>query len=201
MIFHSNFLPCISFFSIISNLDEIKILTNDVFIKQTYRNRAYILGANKIETLTVPVLNASKKILIKDVLIDNHESWQRTTWRTIRSGYQKSPFFEFYEPYFQVLFEKKYDFLYDLNNESLITLLKLLKFKHQIKEVELDSYWNHNEMQSFDSKNRLEFVRDVDLVPYTHNFGDKFVANLSVLDLLFCNGPYSQEILKKSFGN
>ena len=87
------YLPCTRFFSTLLQFDEIVLESHEHYVKQSYRNRCYILGANKVEMLIVPVVDGNKKILVKDIQIDYQQKWPEIHWRTIKAAYGKSPFF------------------------------------------------------------------------------------------------------------
>ena len=195
-------LPCLEFFTCVLAFDEVILESNENYSKQSYRNRAYILGANKTEMLIVPVLDGNKKVLIQDVRIDYSQSWQQIHWRTIKAAYGKSPFFEFYSDFFQEVFDKKNTFLWDTNMELLTICLKLLRVNKTIRQTK--TYHKQVDSSVFDARNSINFKKTYEsrgfynAVSYQQNFGNEFVSNLSILDLLFCRGNQASEILKKS---
>lgn len=197
------YLPCTQFFSTLLQFDEIVLECNEHYVKQSYRNRCYILGANKVEMLTVPILDGNKKILVKDIQIDYEQRWTDIHWRTIKAAYGKSPFFEFFGDEFQQTLQKKPQFLWDLNFELLTICLKLLKVNKTIRLTE--TYEKEREIDVFDARGLLNPKKDYETgnsyqpVAYQQNFGNEFVPNLSIIDLLFCRGNQSLGILKKSF--
>ncbi|CAH0995323.1 hypothetical protein EMA8858_01444 [Emticicia aquatica] len=199
------YLPCLEFFNCILHFDEIILESNENYHKQSYRNRCHILGANKQEMLIIPVLDGNKKTLIKDVKIDYSQRWTINHWRTIRAAYGKSPFFEFYSDYFQNIFEKKNVFLWDTNYEFLTICLKLMRVNKTIRQTEI--YQKELDLGIFDARNTINPKKLIERdffynpVPYQQNFGNEFVPNLSILDLLFCRGNQALEILKKSASN
>jgi hypothetical protein len=197
-----HYLPSLEFFSYILSYDEVILESKEYYTKQSYRNRCYVLGANKIEMLTIPILDGNKKTLIKDVKIDNNQRWQLIHWRTIKAAYGKSPFFEYYSDYFEGVFEKKHEFLWEFNFNMLTICLKLLRLNKTISQTE--SYEKSYGSIIFDARGQIipkNIQECTDLykpVVYQQNFGNEFVPNLSILDLLFCRGNQATEILKKS---
>lgn len=196
------YLPNLEFFNCIQSFSEVIIESNENFVKQSYRNRCYILGAHKTEMLVVPVIDGNKKVLIKDVKIDYSQRWDVNHWRTISAAYGKSPFYEFYSDYFRNIYDKKHIYLWDLNLEMLTMCLKLLRVNKTIRQTEV--YEKEVNSTVFDARNLInpkkvsdssQFYRPS---PYQQNFGNEFVPNLSVIDLLFCRGNQATEILKKS---
>ena len=102
------YLPSLEYFCAILNKNEFNLEAHEYFEKQSYRNRCRIQTTNKIDTLSVPVLNGNKKILIRDLKIDYSQDWTRRHWGAIHSAYGKAPFFEFYSEFFKNIFDKMY---------------------------------------------------------------------------------------------
>jgi hypothetical protein len=197
------YLPCTRFFSTLLQFDEIVLESHEHYVKQSYRNRCYILGANKVEMLIVPVLDGNKKILVKDIQIDYQQKWPEIHWRTIKAAYGKSPFFEFFGDEFQQALQKKPQFLWDLNYELLTICLKFLQVNKTIRLTE--NYEKELKSSVFDARALINPKKnhETDMlyqsIAYQQNFGNEFVPNLSIIDLLFCRGNQSLGILKKSF--
>ena len=190
----------IEYFSKLLQADEIHIENHEHFIKQTYRNRCEIYGANGKLDLIVPIKRGRpERMMMNKAEIDNTSNWQKLHWRSIESGYRRSPFFEYYENRFQPFFEKKYDLLIDLNLEIIQFILKLLKENKNIQftsEYE-KSYPNIIDYRSsFMPKLREKFKHDKYVQVFENKFG--FYTNLSILDLLFNCGPEGVYQLKKT---
>ncbi len=199
MTINLQYLPSLEYFCALLKHDEIIIEAHEYFEKQSYRNRCIIQTTNKIDALTVPVKNGNSKVLIKDLRIDYHQDWTRRHWGAIHSAYGKSPFFEFYSDYFRILIEKKPDFLFDFNMDLLTICLKLLRLEKTIiftenyeKDVENDFRGLIHPKRNF-MQNQLYKP-----VQYRQNFGNEFEPNLSILDLLFCQGNQALSILNES---
>jgi hypothetical protein len=199
MIIDLQYLPSLEYFCAILPHETITLEVNEYFEKQSYRNRCIIQTTNKIDALTVPVKNGNKKVIIKDLQIDYHQDWTRRHWGAIYSAYGKSPFFEYYGEYFKKVFDKKPDFLFDLNHELLTICLKLLRLEKNIiftknyeKTVENDLRGLIHPKTSFAENNLYQPSE------YRQNFGSKFEPNLSILDLLFCQGNQALRILQQS---
>src|SRR5512133_2136255 len=91
------YLPPVDYIGLITGADEVTIEKEENYIKQTYRNRCYILSPAGPQLLSVPVYEGSRhKILIRDVRIDYSKRWQHVHLRAIVSSYTSSPFFDFY---------------------------------------------------------------------------------------------------------
>jgi hypothetical protein len=197
------YLPPLEYFVLINDNRELYIDGTENYQKQTYRNRARILLANKVDTLSIPVLGGNKKQLYREIKIDYSQKWKNIHLRGIQSAYGKAPFFEYFFPYLEDVYAKDLTFLLDLNLELLTVCLKLLQSNTNIKvlsegfdtENYLDSRGIINAKTDFDSRDIMTAY------PYDQMFGVNFVPNLSVLDLLFCKGPESKDVLNQSKKN
>jgi len=197
------YLPPVSYFVRLGAFGGLILEGREHYQKQSYRNRCYILGANKVTELNIPVRKTGQKMLIRDAEIDYNQKWLPVHWRTISSAYGKAPFFEYYEELFRQIFFKKHKFLFDLNMELLQLVLKLIDWKKgvRISECYIDPE-NIEADYVFDGRNKVhpkfqEQEEEIRLARYTQLFGKDFVENLSIIDLLFCEGPESSQILNK----
>jgi len=171
----------------------------DNFQKQTYRNRCYICTDQGKHRLNIPILHVGGKDgrqKYKDVRINNAERWQQTHWRTLQTAYRTSAFFEFYEDDLAPIFEKKFDFLLDLNHACMQFLTDSLQVplatqKSTVYEKTVD--WGKDLRYLAVAKNERSWA----LKPYTQVFGDRhgFVENVSALDLLFNEGTNAPNYL------
>ncbi len=182
-----------NYFAALLSHPIVIIEAHEYFVKQSYRNRCEILGANGKQVLSIPLLNRKNKSLTKDIRIDTKTAWQMQHWRSIESAYNSSPFFEYYQDELLPLFEKKFDFLLDFNAELQETILQLLEIKlavHYTKEyvTEFDTCWDAR--NHFSPKQKVENT----LPPYIQVFENKFefIPNLSILDVLFNLGNESE---------
>lgn len=198
----AHYLPCIAYFAVIQRFNKIGLEKHEHYIKQSFRNRCYINTEHGRDILTVPLTSKHGKVPIKDIRIDHTQKWVNNHWRSICSAYGKAPFFEFYAEDLEKILFGKPTFLYDLNYDLLTMCLKWLKSPVIVEETL--AY----EKNILDAKNDLRSridVKDqesVNLVykerAYRQVFGNAFVANLSIIDLVFCCGPEAGSIIKAS---
>ncbi len=173
--------------------DNILVERFENFPKQTYRNRAVIHSPQGRLNLIVPVIKGSKvHTKYKDVRISYDFDWQRLHWLSMQTSYRSSAYFEFYEDDFAGFYQKKYDFLFDYNEEIFRLLLKLLKFnvRYSYTGGYEDTY---PELKDYRSKIHPKRSSDGEFGAYFQVFDDRngFLPNLSIIDLLFNQGPQS----------
>ncbi|RXK52171.1 WbqC family protein [Aquirufa rosea] len=185
-----HYLPNIEYVSLLLRQEDIQFEVHENFPKQTFRNRAHILGANGVQTLIVPIQHAPQgKQLTKEVRIDYAQNWVKVHQGAIQAAYGKAPYFEHFEPFIRAIFAKKINFLVDLNIEFLELYARVLgkKWNYSLTESfqieENDVFWNYIQAKQ-DWKNRSVYKE----LAYTQCFGEKFQANLSLLDLLMNQG-------------
>lgn len=191
------YLPCLEYVSLLIHSNHVEFEVMENFPKQTFRNRTYLLGANGIECLTVPTIHISgQKVVTKDIRIDYFQDWERRHLGAIQAGYGKAPFFEYFEPYIRDIFAKKNKFLVDLNIDFIQLIMKILNVEFsftltdQFHLTNNLSHWNQ-----INAKQDWQLRTNFKSIPYRQCFGDLFVPNLSILDLLMNHGKESRNIL------
>lgn len=163
-------------------------------------NRTKIRLANKVEVLSVPIQGRRPKLPIDQIKIDFTQNWQAVHLRGIQSGYGKAPFFEYYFPYFQEIYEAGTENLWEFNFKLLTICLKLLRWPARVAVFEGEEIpVGVKDIRGQIVPSRLFLERNFySAVPYSQLFGLDFEPNLGILDLLFCAGPESDRILRDS---
>jgi len=198
----THYLPSIAYFSALHNVNEVLLEKHERYVKQSYRNRTYIVSTQGKEKLIVPLTSKHGKVLITDVRIDYGQKWLNQHWRAIQSAYGKAPFFEHYKEDLETVLFKKTMFLYDLNFELLSMCLKWLKRDVTLKESV--AYEVSPSPPILDLRGSISFKNEENLVnfyrPYRYYqvFGNTFVVNASILDLIFSEGPGAARIVAAS---
>jgi hypothetical protein len=200
ILIHPTYFPSISHFAAMVQSENITFEIEDNFQKQTNRNRTYIYSPNGIQLLNIPVKHSKESHQkTKDIKIETDFDWQKQHFKSLEAGYRSSPFFEFFEDDIRPIFEKKYTFLLDLNFEILTILLKCFRLK--LDYTTTTEYFHEVDTTIItDFRALVNGKKDLSLFEkYTQVFDDKhgFANNLSVLDLLFNEGKYAIEYLKK----
>ncbi len=175
------------------------------FEKMSYRNRYYLAGANGVVQLSVPLVHGrNQRAIMRDVLISDREQWQVTHWRTITSVYRRAPYFEHYEQAIHGLFQQPFHSLIQFNLATVQWLQAQLSFSFEVTTTQ--KYENQYGEDIIDLRNlkpRTEKVTLTTFPSYYQLFGDRngFLPNMSVLDLLFSEGPYSGFWIKEHIKN
>jgi hypothetical protein len=124
------YLPPVEYFARIVDAKEVFIEREENYIKQSYRNRCYILSANGPHLLTVPVyLGSFHKIPVKEIRIDYTKRWQKVHIGALHAAYKSSPFFLFYFEDIEKVILSEHEFLLDLNMYLLEALIRMLNTK------------------------------------------------------------------------
>ncbi|SFS70326.1 WbqC family protein [Lutibacter maritimus] len=175
---------------------ELMFEIEDNFQKQTYRNRCYINTSNGKQLINVPVQHSKNiKIKTKDVKIDYKDDWHKHFLKTLKTAYNSSPFFEFYIDDLLPIINKKYNFLLDLNFSCHNFVMEALQLDIPFsKSMEYEKEFDGN-----DFRNLANVSKDpLKLDKYTQVFDTNgFISNLSILDLIFMEGPSAENYLIK----
>lgn len=189
----------------------------DRYEKMSFRNTYTLIGANGPLRLSIPLVNGrNQRIPYQMVEIDNSQRWQLLHWRTIVSAYNRSPWFEFYQLELKQLFEQQCKTLVEWNSWTVKWLLKQLKWtgKMEISSSKNELLAAGNEaLKQDDNLSKLQLCHDLrnvfapkniqqllpNTVSYSQVFQDRlnFFPYCSILDLLFCEGPNTKNILQE----
>jgi hypothetical protein len=186
--------------------------------KQTYRNRCQILTAQGVQALTVPVVdgNRSEKVKTAELEIDYRQNWVHRHWRTLQTAYGGTPYFEYYADYLHDIYVQKHQLLFELNLSLLHFYLRCLRLRLPVElttsytpSYSSDTATFLTPKQPSPPQARVVDRRDwltpkssagpepdrKSCRPYAQTFGKDFVPGLSILDLLFMQGPAAGSFL------
>lgn len=194
-VFGTAFLPNITYFKRLLASSNPCIDLGEHFVKQTQRNRTVILSSNGVLPIIIPLRkkdsssfpNTSRRVL--DMEISYAEDWQTKSLRAIQSSYKNSPYYEHYQEEFEHLLMAHEPLLYRYNKAFMEWILKQLDVSTTFAYSE--EYIDAGENADFRSVDFYHSTFDVQCIPYKQVFSHKmpFIANLSVIDLLFNKGP------------
>lgn len=217
-----NYIPWLGFFHRMANVDKFIILDNVQFTKNLFMQRNKIKTANGVLMLTVPV-KAKIDTLIKDVLIDNSQNWQKRHWLSIKYNYNKSQYWEYLSQDLEEIYSREWIKLFDLNMEMIKLVRSKLKINTELiiaselnqafgqKTNLLVNLCKHLNAKTFFSgsgsksyiipeefiKNNINLIfQDYKHPVYSQRLGE-FISHLFILDLLFNCGPDSIDIIRE----
>ncbi|HEX8328820.1 MAG TPA: WbqC family protein [Hymenobacter sp.] len=216
--------PPAEFFAKLLGTDALLLEAHEHYRKQTYRNRCLIRTAQGVQPLTVPVIdgNRAEKVKSSAIEIDYRQNWIHRHWRTLQTAYGNSPYFEYYADYLHDIYVSKPALLFDLNLAFLRLLLRCLRLTLPVvttteyhvqypisaQPFSLNSGLNDRLLAVADQRDCLTPKNPVispepdtpaaspRVRPYPQVFGPGFEPGLSILDLLFSQGPAAGNFLR-----
>ncbi|QAA81344.1 hypothetical protein EI546_06210 [Aequorivita sp. H23M31] len=191
ILLHPSYFPSIEQMAAAAQTENIVWEMEDNYQKQTYRNRAYIAHSNGILLLNIPIKHTrdGKRQKTKEVIVENDFPWQEQHWKSLQSAYRTSPFFEYYEDDLEHPFKEPVTSLMAHNLKTYKILAELIGLEAKTSKTMV--YEVNPEFEDMryliNSKRKTNFETE----PYTQVFQENhgFLSNLSVLDLLFNEGP------------
>ena len=215
MVFESSLLctayfPPIEYFVALANSAKAEIESGEMYQKQSYRTRCHINGANGLLVLTLPVLRSalkeegasSHKLPTADLKIDYSKPWLLQHKRALEAAYMSSPFFEYYMDDIYEILESGEESLLAMNTALTCKVAELIGLETPIKLSGREFIMPGSEILVqegiSDFRDAIHPKRESHLLeklklnkPYWQVFTNKqgFVPNLTILDLLFNEGP------------
>ena len=218
--------PPAALFAELLRADGLLLEAQEHYRKQTYRNRCLIRTAQGVQPLTIPVIdgNRAEKVTAAAIEIDYRQNWIHRHWRTLQTAYGNSPYFEYYADYFHDIYVSKPALLFDLNLQFLSLLLRCFRlplplhrttaYHAHYPALSLAPDWITPSLPLLPTSaiiDRRDWLTpktatktpepDTPAVqssvrPYPQVFGPGFEPGLSVLDLLFSQGPAAGSFLQ-----
>ena len=218
LLIESQYLPPVSYFAVLYRFDKVLLEQWENFQKSSYRNRCYIAGPNGKLRLSIPLDKGKhQREFMKDVKIYNEEDWQKNHWQSLCSCYRRSPYFEYYEREFEEIYSRKHEYLFELNFELIKLLLRLMDIQVKVNFTNeylkpLPEYPQGSaeypqgfpevfDMRSVILPNKKMTTGNFEPPEYHQVFQDRtgFYEDLSVVDLLFNEGPHARDMIKNSW--
>lgn len=200
LLFDIQYFPCINWFKNSIECTDIKINSFVRYKKHSFHNRCVVAGSTGLIFLSVPLQggrNWNQRQQIRNVKISYAEDWQKHHLKTLESCYGNAPYFEFYKDELFYFFKEKFEYLYDFNIRIIEKINQLL-FNNQLNISDSENFIEHD-----DAMKTISYFPDsfqlVERSPvYYQLFEEKigFQQNVSILDLIFMEGPNSLNVLK-----
>jgi hypothetical protein len=203
IILSTAYLPPLSWWAIAIRSGKVLIEHCETYPKQTYRNRCHIFSANGILPLSIPVKRiAGNHTPTRDILIDNSRNWRIIHWRAIESAYNKTPYFQFYRDYYQPIYESEYENLILFNQELIELCSRLLKITDLVfspTTTFIHQYPSHDLRYLIHPKKSFPLIPADSIPYYMQAFSPVhgFKSDLSIIDLIFNEGPAARSYLEK----
>ena len=195
MLFPSVYCGNIEYYTKLIQAEKVVIDQCEHFIKQSYRSRCDIAGPNGRQMLPVPVHRKNHDVM-RDIKIDYSMSWNKNHWQSLRTCYKNSPYFDDYAFLLDSIYQTPPKYLIELNTMCHKTICQMLGIKlHFDFSESFLPYSKKDHRIDIDPKSGSTFTHP----EYIQVFGDKngFLKNLSILDLIFNQGPESLNILRR----
>lgn len=194
--------PNIYWWSCILSAQKVIFDIEEHFEKMSFRNRYMVATATGVLSLSIPIKEGrQQRKLMKEVMIDNDTNWQVQHWRTIKSAYNRSPYFQYFESDLEKLYATQYEKLTDFSRASILLIARLLGQKILIENAAVyqKKYPDtHLDIRANFRSNQYNSTPQ-SFPSYHQVFEDRvsFLPNLSMLDLLFAEGKNALSFLAK----
>jgi hypothetical protein len=203
------YFPPIEYFVAMANSARVQIESGEMYQKQSYRTRCHINGANGLLVLTLPVRRSaakgeesSHKIPTSELLIDYSKPWLLQHKRALEAAYMSSPFFEYYMDDIYEILDSGEESLLKMNTGLTLKIAELAGVETPVEltdgsfivpgSEQLVQMGIEDLRDSIHPKKPAQLLERLQMnKPYWQVFTNKqgFVPNLSILDLLFNEGP------------
>jgi len=193
--------PNIQWWCYVINVDKIVWDLGEHYEKMSARNRYEIATANGKLKLSIPLKNGrDQRTKMCELEISNVENWQQQHWRTLYSAYNRSPYFEHYASLLKPFFSNRFDSIRDFNITSINWVMKqiglMMEMEFIFSYVKGDTE-NVPDLRLLSNKSLLSEPTEFPIYNQVFKERNGFLPNLSILDLLFSEGPYTLQFLKK----
>lgn len=199
------YFPPTEYFAVLAKYSVIYLEACENYQKQSYRNRCRFLAADGVQDLRVPVVheNGTFSLPIREIRVDYSTPWVVKTERAIASAYSSSPFFEYYRDQLFAILDAHPETLFELNLRLIRFFMQKCGFQTEIRLTE--DFIRPGDVDGLDLREVIHPKRPDTLLedlglkkPYYQVFARKygFKSSLSVMDLLFNEGPNALSFLR-----
>ena len=175
------------FANLLQGGEEAIIDLGENYVKRSERNRTEIMTSGGIMQLSVQLCHANKpRQAMRSMRIDYSKRWQHQHHIAMMSAYRSSPYYDHYAYRFEELYSRHWEWLTELNLATLESVCNILK----VSTPRLSEQYITASNEDLDMRQKQRgstFVAE----PYYQVFSERmpFEPNLSILDLLMCEGP------------
>ncbi len=219
-----NLYPYGGFFAKAASVERFVIADVTQYVKREYHNRNRVkLADGRAHWLSIPVMTSGRfSQRLDEVLIEPGARWQKTHMRTLEVSCGKCPHFERYYPPFRELLSRDWEKLADFNGAVILRAMELLGIATPVafasalgcegrasglivdicRKTGADAYVHGMHARDYVDfallgRNGIRsFIQDWTAPEYPQPWGP-FVANLSILDVLFNCGPDSLSVIMR----
>lgn len=197
LILPTSYFPNVEYFNKLLNAEQVLIQINEVFPKQTFRNRCVILNANGIQQLSVPLQREhGSETTTSEIRISYAENWIKNHLKSFESAYKNAPYYEYYIDRITEILNRKIETLPELNFELLQFLTDKIGLSCELKMEKSNEKISDEMLLMVNPKIKSSYSGKKYYQTFSERF--EFQNNLSVLDLLFNEGPNSITVLHES---
>lgn len=219
----SNYIPWKGYFDSINMVDEFMLYDDMQYTRRDWRNRNKIKTKEGAKWLTVPVEVKGKYFQkINETLISDPK-WGQDHWNSILHNYNKAPFFKDYKDVFEPLYLNNQEDHLSLVNYNFINAIcgilgittriswsSAYELKEDRNERLVDlciktgatDYFSgpaakaYMDERLFNEANIQVHYYDYSGYPEYNQLHGEFDHAVSVLDLIFCEGPNARKYMK-----
>ncbi len=220
------YLPWYGYFGLIDYVDEFIFLNNVQFEKRSWQSRNLIKSNEKKLMLSIGVSSKGKFFQNLDqVLILQESKNKKKHLKAIELNYKKTKYFNDYFPLLSNIYNHDYKYLKDFNIAIINLVCGILDIKTKIthsndirlnfdskvdrlvkicKYLDAESYISPEGSKNYLNDTKLFEINKINLKyfnmkSFTYNqLGKNFISNLSIIDLIFNEGPKALKIIRKN---
>ncbi|MBD3379955.1 MAG: hypothetical protein GF408_05775 [Candidatus Omnitrophica bacterium] len=214
------YMPWLGYFDKMDRADVFVVLDDVQFKKNEWQNRNRIRTADSWQWMTVPVIHHFGQT-ISSAAIDNHSNWKKKHLKALESNYARACFYDEHMPFFREIYSREWTSLCELNcciidrikalvgitadtlrsSSMEITGSSTRRLADICLALEADTYISGAGGRDYLDLSLFEEAGiKVEFQEYRHPVYEQvfegFFPYMSAVDLLFCKGPESLEIIR-----